>query len=502
MDSLEKEIRKVYLFYVTIERELYQQINTHLHLRSGYLNFSMKDVLRELDSLIKLSHITHSLSMYINDNMQAIKKILKKFDKKFNKFYPLAVLQFLRKKTENANSDFNYMLQFKIVDEVSAIIEDLLKDMQKHFRLLKKKSKKRVVVVKKESMISTSTINDLTNSKDNIQLNISSEKEIETNLLTSYEKIESLKDFIDDIEYKIATLKQYLCNIDECNTEFRSKIKDWNFYIKNGVQIIHDHIVSGVKNKGEDRTMLASFDGEDGNIMKKFLSDRSKNFYVEKENSLSKENRFNITISLIHTFTYMTIYYITQPTNAEYLTALNASAIFSGLIMGFTPLAAIISTIMFSRWTNKEYKWPMLLTLLFFMIGSLLYIFAWNAGSVLMLGFGRFFIGLGSGRMINRRYLIQFVPKTSMNKYSLHYVTAGVLGVAAGPGIAAILLIIPDFDIGGTLYFNKYILPAWFSFTLALILLIITIVFYSEPKKTEFQVYEKCNLSFHILYYK
>ena len=63
--------------------------------------------------------------------MMAIKKIIKKFDKKFNllfgNFGPKYILDNLCKE----NSDLEYLLQFKIIDEACCIIEgniNLLKE--------------------------------------------------------------------------------------------------------------------------------------------------------------------------------------------------------------------------------------------------------------------------------------------------------------------------------------------------------------------------------------
>ena len=50
----------------------------------------------------------------------------------------------------------------------------------------------------------------------------------------------------------------------------------------------------------------------------------------------------------------------------------------------------------------------------------------------MILAIGRSLIGLGSGRMVNRRYLIEFIPKTELSKYSLYYIMFGALGMSAG----------------------------------------------------------------------
>ena len=48
------------------------------------------------------------------------------------------------------------------------------------------------------------------------------------------------------------------------------------------------------------------------------------------------------------------------------------------------------------------------------------------------MGLGRLLIGSGGARIVNRRYLIDQVPKTSIGYYSLFYVNGNCLGMALG----------------------------------------------------------------------
>ena len=61
-----------------------------------------------------MSKNTLSISDYVNLNVTAIRKILKKFDKKFKlKENPIA-LYYLRKNLKSNNSYLSYILQFKV----------------------------------------------------------------------------------------------------------------------------------------------------------------------------------------------------------------------------------------------------------------------------------------------------------------------------------------------------------------------------------------------------
>ena len=156
-----------------------------------------------------------------------------------------------------------------------------------------------------------------------------------------------------------------------------------------------------------------------------------KNLYSDKK-EYSRENNLNISISLWHTFLYLVIYSSTLSTNSNLIKSYNSDPILSGVIMGMTPLFAISSTIICSNWTTTSYKKPMIFTLICFIIGNFLYAFSAYFKNIWILAAGRMMIGLGSGRMINRRYLIDYVHRSDLSKYSLNYIMYGALGLSTG----------------------------------------------------------------------
>jgi hypothetical protein len=409
--------------------------------------------------------------MYINDNMMAIKKILKKFDKNFSKVFGLITLKYLKRKVKNINSDFNYILQFKIIDESSVLIEDLTKELMNSFYKIKSDGK----------LIQSSQINKFSDDSSTVnELLMSAD-------FNNYSPEEKTKSLVNEIFNCRSKLVEYSFKIDETNTWFRSKIRDWNFYIKNGVQIIHNHIQSGTKIGA--RSMIG-IPEEEEHVLKKFVSGNDK--IIDKDHQLSKENSVNITLSLIHTFFYMMNYTIVQPTSSSYVSELKANSIYSGIVMGMAPIAAIISTIVLSKWSNTSYKTPLIVSCILFIIGNLLYSMAWTANCVWVLAIGRLLVGFASGRIINRRYLIQFISKNSITKFSVYYVASGAIGAAMGPAIACILLYFKEFVLFDTFYVNQYTYPSWLCFALSIGFLILIIFFYTEPYSENFSMFKKC----------
>ncbi len=74
----------------------------------------LKDLLSEIQILINISNFTLDICDYINLNVTALIKILKKFDKKFSNYFGKISGRYVLSRTENKNSDLNYILDFKV----------------------------------------------------------------------------------------------------------------------------------------------------------------------------------------------------------------------------------------------------------------------------------------------------------------------------------------------------------------------------------------------------
>ena len=61
-------------------------------------------------------------------------------------------------------------------------------------------------------------------------------------------------------------------------------------------------------------------------------------------------------LNLTSTFLYMTNYYVVAPTSGRYAKMLGGDEALAGIIIGMTPIAALVSTILYSWWTSHSYK--------------------------------------------------------------------------------------------------------------------------------------------------
>ena len=81
-ECLDKDIKKVYIFFSNKERILYKQINESLHLKEDYENLELAGYLNEYKQLKSISELSLNMSYFVFYNLKAVIKILKKFDKK------------------------------------------------------------------------------------------------------------------------------------------------------------------------------------------------------------------------------------------------------------------------------------------------------------------------------------------------------------------------------------------------------------------------------------
>lgn len=198
---------------------------------------------------------------------------------------------------------------------------------------------------------------------------------------------------------------------------------------------------------------------------------------TKKELAKTKYQKISSFLNLLSTFLYMTNYYIVAPTCGPYAEELGSSKAMGGIIIGMTPLAALIASILYGWWSNYSYKSALLFASFCCIMGDLLYAMALRYNSLNMVIIGRYLNGFGSARAINRRYIADTFSRRERTAASAAFVTAGALGMAFGPAIAAIL---GRISYSGDMI-TVYTSPGWVMFTLWVIYLLLTWVYFEDP---------------------
>lgn len=149
--------------------------------------------------------------------------------------------------------------------------------------------------------------------------------------------------------------------------------------------------------------------------------------------------RISSFLNLMSTFLYMTNYYVVAPTVGDYAVFLGQPESMAGIIIGMTPNAALVATVLYGWWSNHSYKHALVFAATSSVMGNIFYALALSQRSLTMLLVGRFLNGFGSARSINRRYIADAFSKADRTAASADFVTSGALGMAAGPGESASL---------------------------------------------------------------
>ncbi|KAK1740217.1 MFS transporter [Skeletonema marinoi] len=210
--------------------------------------------------------------------------------------------------------------------------------------------------------------------------------------------------------------------------------------------------------------------------------------FRDKLKDLEPQNIFPLVVNVLACFLFMMNNYIIAPSSAYYAEALGCNDALSGIMVGAAPLFAMSSSVVYSYWTNYNYKHPMLFAATLQIIGNLLYASAFSYKSIRMCLIGRAVTGLGAPRVINRRCLADVTPFSLRTTASVVFGLATALGAAFGPGISIVIDRIDEFQFKlpllGDQFFNPMTGPGYFMCVNWIIYAATICFFFKEPKRT------------------
>ena len=493
IELLDNELNRCYLFYVRIEKELYRKVNGHLYTQTNYLNYNPNEIYNELVQLNKTVYLIKCLNSYINQNMYALKNILKKFDNKLSTYCGNIQTKYICKQlTLPENNKLKTLLQCKIIDEALTICESNLNELMKYFNqsnsshinsrkitfeFQNMENNNNIKEDKKENLIN----NDLTNNNnDNMALN-------GLNIKT---KINEKKDEI----------LKYMKEIDEF-TYFKIQYGDWFYYIKEENDKLTKHNQKLLENDIFNPILSASY--KDDNIIMKFLSKKKE--IKEAQVKMSLLNKINITFIIIHSFFYNTLVTCIYPSLFIYIKHKNYNHIYSFLTIVFTYLSSFFFMIIYHNTDINNIKITNNISYILLFIGSLGYnlslsiknlkenteeyiIFLYILGS-------RISIGLGNNIMMGKKYITLYSPRFYVAKISLYFLIFQILGLAFGPLFGAILLYIPESEdpLFLKIEYNRYNCIGWYGCIFSFILFIFNCILFTRPDSSYFFIVKNEN---------
>ena len=448
-ELLDKEFQKCYKFFKKIRKQLYTKINKHLYLQTSYSSYKIEDIIKELGNLRLTLYLAKCLNAFINDNMMAIKKILKKFDKKFYNYFGNFGPKYILDNLCMQNSDLEYLLQFKVIDETSCIIESNVKSLRDSF----------------------------------LEMNDNSQNS-KTNKNNFYQKYNEILGYIKDI----AELMY-----------FKIQYKEWFYFSKK------DKIVSTqsklYKNIMFNPILFSAYYKDD--LMHKFLSRKEEIKEVnEIQIPLSLKNKINILLIFIQTFFYNSLISGIYPLIFLLIRELNIDYIkYTFLIIASTYFCSYFSIMFYHYFGANRIKIAYVFSYILFFIGSLLYIFSYQDNynesnskkkslTIGLLIVSRILIGLGANPTMGKNYILSYASQYFLPSISKYYVLVSILGHSFGPFIGFILYsndenksdeIFPKF------YYSDYNCTGWYGALFSLFFGILHLIFFTPPNSKGFR---------------
>jgi len=483
-ELLEDEIKKIYKFFVTQERELYLQINARLHVRKRYLNFSLAQVSKELDELISLSIYAMSISCFVYYNITAIAKILKKFDKKFKRYDLDFQRKFIVEKYQKKNSDLLYIHQYKILDEVGACVEQLKNELYEQYIFLVKNP------IKELNNQRTSILYEQIKKEEGVN---NSEKGLPNNDNSIKEELIQKDDEDLNFDDKFSEL---INSIESMEAFYKSTSRTFNIWVRFIKSNDYKSHIYSVKSAGE----IEDHKSEDS-IISSEGSEKSNKL----EHYLSKESYWNIRLILVQaffmsmcsTYIYPIIYYLLisqgdkETISEDDISRNIRKGFLSGLVISMSPLGGLFSMPYSYCIIKKNYKIAMISSSILSIIGNILFILGIVKISFPLVIIGRLTTGFSENTPVHRQYLLYFIPKRKIDKYLLYFKIIVLVGNSCGPFLSFLCLLFykNPFEDFNLLIINAYSLPGWICFLFSLILLIFILALFTNPLNPTFRVY-------------
>ena len=450
IDLLNEQFHKFYIFFSNTEKQLYKKINMHLYSKDNYNKLSKKKIKNEINSLGICIYLAKCLNNFVNDNLTALKKILKKFDKNFKNYFGLITPKYILSQISSSINDLDYIIQFKIIDEASCICEENANILKKlYFQL-----------------------------GDN------------DNIITEENKGEK-KDEEEEEEINVDFMQLYtdliLCvkEIDEV-IDFKTQYKEWISFVKKGNKLVKNN--PSLLENDIFNPLLSSTNYKDS-LIEKFLSTKEAFAQVEEAQNqitISNKNNINMNLILLHRIYYNSLATSILPNIFIFVKYGNLSLIHA-LIILLISIISTFSTYGFFQIPNTKYV--LLISYSIFFCGGILHILCCdsffgqynNFFRFMMLSVSRIFIGVGNMDSVERGYIVLHSPKFYLIKISKIYTYINFIGFALGTLIFCFLLLIPEIgNPNDIIVYNQRNCIGWYAIVVSFILFFVNTFLFTK----------------------
>ena len=425
------EVHNVYIFYLSIEKNIFTRVNKHSYSRQKYQNMNKDELLEELVDLTDITYLIYSFYSYIDLNIEAVHEVLKYYDDHFqilNEDIPMNKL-FFRKYLSKKESDLKYILSFKIIIESSALIETYYQEI--------------------------------------LKLNKSKE-----------------------IKEQVRELKEVLSYLNEKNTD-RVNDNIYEVYLKQK-KTHYNEIIKNKKNYKIDIQNSYFIDVHQQEDYYKRLGE--KQYDAEINIRTTRKNINNLILLYLHTFIYSLYYIMPYLSYYFYYIENGIEFYYLGFILTSTHVGNFISKIITNFSENYKLRF-LILSICFiisFSLSVISEIFLQDKNITkndkliyLILNlFARFIYGFSCGRLITRKYIMLFLPESEIKYYSLVYIIIIYSGILCGVALNFLTenkesIYIEYFD----LKIENYLILFLIGIVIAVIYIFLILCFFTEPTK-------------------
>ena len=424
------EVHNVYVFYLSIEKNIFTRVNEHSNKRKKYDSMTDDELLEELTDLTDITYLMYTFYSYIDLNVKAIKEILKYFDDHFqiiNHNISMEDLYFKRYLTKK-DSDLRYILSFKIIIESCALIESYCQD-----------------------------ISALSNTKE--------------------------------IKEQKRELKEVLTYLNEKDTD-RVNDEIHEVYLKQK----KNHFNNIVKQKKNLKLDIQNSFCVDVHQQEDFYKSLGEKQFDEEINiKITRSNLYNLVFLFFHTFVYSFFYIMPYLVFYFYFVNGSGEIhiYYLGFILTSTHLGNFISKIIINS-IEERFKIKVIIFCICFILSFVLSIYSEKLFKetkdekiffVLNI-ISRFIYGFSCGRLLTRQYIMQYLPESDIKFFSLTYLLIIYLGGLFGIIINFLLKEMKPlyFDMF-SLYIENYYIIFGIGAIISFFYLILIIIFFTEPNK-------------------
>ena len=455
IDLLEKEFRKCYIHFVNQEKELYKKVNGHCYCAELYKEYNIINIVNEIKEIYMTLKLTKKLNCFINDNVTAIKKILKKFDKKFQKYFGIIGPKYILSHLTSQNSDMEYFLQFKLIDESTTVCENNLNLLLKKYKQLKPLNP--FIIINGENINTNNLEVQIKNFKNKI-----------------YEELDS----IDELTY------------------FKIQYREWFYYAKLNERIVKNNPTI-YENDIYNPVLSATYHKD--SILEKCISNPDAIKEIKKSQSpLSKSNFKNLILLYIYSAFYGAMLTNILPLIPNYFNKnvgtteftiylLPLIATYSGYMIPYTIFTHVNYRDKYNTYMNISY----ILSYILIFLSSLMITFVNDNKKekkylyILLILISRFLFGLSNNKMMSKKYITLYLPKSRVCDVSQKFLLSELIGEILGPLISLVLINIPITNLGSIEY-NHFNCIGYFGLLFSLILGIVHVVLFTKPLSSNF----------------